>query len=141
MSNIYIEKRNNGAAVVEYTGSSKQLIAAFAINEDGQYIRTLTNHKGFPHMAFSSLEDIRIYYGIPLRATVYYKAVEEKINGEYVEVPKCYEIEYETSYNRPNMVKQYPIIVSPDGEWLVSDKLLREIATLRNNKCEVTIMY
>lgn len=140
-SNRYIENRDNGVAVVDYIGSSKQFVAAFAINENGQYIRTLTNHKGFPQMAFSSLEDIRTYYGIPLRAEVYYKATEEEINGEYREVPICYEIEKEVSYERKNIIKRYPITVSSDGKWLVSDEILKEIAALNNKHYDVTTMY
>lgn len=141
-SNRYIEKRDNGVAVVDYIGSSKQFVARFELDNDGHYTRTIEVHKSsFPNMTFLNLEDIRTYYGIPLRAEVYYKATEEETNGEYREVPICYEIEKEVSYERKNIVKRYPITVSPDGKWLVSDEILQEIAALNNQHYDVTIMY
>ena len=141
-SNRYIEKRGNGVIVVDYIGSSRQFVARFEPDNNGHYTRTAEAHESlFPNMTFLNLEDIRTYYGIPLRAEVYYKATEEEVNGEYREVPICYEIEKEVSYERKNIVKQYPITVSPDGKWLVSDEILKEIAALNNQNYSVTIMY
>lgn len=141
MNNRYIEKRSNGDIIIcEGTHGAEHFIAKFTANDNGGYTRAKTIHNCGGTLQLDTVEEIRKYYGIPLHAYVYYKAIEQKVNGEYIEIPQCYEIEEETAADTTTTT-QYPITVTSDGSRLVPDTILQRIAALKNRGYIVTILY
>ena len=139
MSKVYIEKRENGAAVYKYIGKNKELIAAFEQQSDGTFTRTYSKYVAFPKTTFDSIKSIREYYGVRKTATVYYEFdLDENIIGYAIDLndgDAFSDCDYDRRY------KTFPITRTTSGDVLVPEKLLIEMAALTNQDYEVTLLY